>query len=269
MILRLITVISAAACAAIAAADAPPAAAAPDDCVPLNEALQVGPHVVFSRVFEAVQVPLNSTDRYTFFVPEDGEVVAPGDTNGIAGTSGIAGLFSAYGIDTRSPRTIKSSPVFDQVKGLVPYYIVRGAYSMAELRARSPSNHLTTMFDTSGATCVDPSDEGSEKASDGDIKVEEVDGSVGLTDDSTNTQVQAMIVQGDILTCGGSYVHLIKGLLNPCCNDRNADCTTAALDPKQVDTSIEATSAACRGTWGASGVAAVAAASAVGAAGFL
>jgi len=55
--------------------------------------------------------------------------------------------------------------------GFVPYYIVRGAYSLEQLRSRSSSNHLTTMFDTGSITCTDPSDKESTAPSDGDIKV--------------------------------------------------------------------------------------------------
>lgn len=88
--------------------------------MPLLEALAGDGHVVFSRIFEAAEVPLNATDRYTVFVPEDGEAVKPGDATGVAGGSGILGLFSAYAIDTRTAASIRSSPVFDQVKGACP-----------------------------------------------------------------------------------------------------------------------------------------------------
>ena len=103
--------------AAAAAAGTPATASPGDSCVPLLEALAVDDHVVFSRIFEAAELPLNATDRYTVFVPEDGEAVKPGDAAGVAGGSGILGLFSAYAIDTRTAASIRSSPVFDQVKG--------------------------------------------------------------------------------------------------------------------------------------------------------
>lgn len=80
------------------------------------------------------------------------------------------------------------------------------------------------------------------------LQIEQVNGVVGLTDDSTKTTVQATIVKGDVIACGGSYVHLIHGVLNPCCNDRNADCTTAPFDPQQIDTALEASAAAGLGT---------------------
>lgn len=53
----------------------------------------------------------------------------------------------------------------------VPYYIVRGAYTVDDLLQRSPSNHLRTLFDTASQTCSDPNNEASMKQSDGDIKV--------------------------------------------------------------------------------------------------
>ena len=101
-----------------AAAEALPPAAA--ECVPLEDAIVIDEHVIFSRVFQAAQIPLNATDRYTIFVPEDGEIVSPGNSGGIAGMYGFAGLFSAYGIDTRSARTIRSAPHFSQIKGSPP-----------------------------------------------------------------------------------------------------------------------------------------------------
>lgn len=53
----------------------------------------------------------------------------------------------------------------------MPYYVVRGAYTLEQLRGRSPSNHLTTLFDTESPTCSDPSEGASVKPSDGDLKV--------------------------------------------------------------------------------------------------
>lgn len=43
------------------------------------------------------------------------------------------------------------------------------------------------------------------------------------------------MLDGDIPACSGSVVHLIEGVLNPCCNSETDDCTTAELDPKQVE----------------------------------
>lgn len=94
------------------------------------------------------------------------------------------------------------------------------------------------------------------------VQIEDVSGAVGVTDDSANTVVQATVVRGDIEACGGSIVHLIRGVLNPCCNDRSADCTAAPLDAKQLDTSIEDAPGEASG---ARGVAAAAAAAAAGA----
>lgn len=96
------------------------------------------------------------------------------------------------------------------------------------------------------------------------MQIERVEGTVGLTDDSTNTVIQATIIKGNIVACGGTYVHLIRGVLNPCCNDRNADCTSAPLDAKQVDTSIEVSEIS--GTASGAAVAGAVAAAAAGAA---
>lgn len=99
------------------------------------------------------------------------------------------------------------------------------------------------------------------------VQVEQVEGAVGLTDDSTNTAIQATIVKGDIVACGGTVVHLIRGVLNPCCNDRNTDCTAAPLDAKQIDTWIEVSemsAAAARGARGAAAAGGAAAAVVVG-----
>lgn len=51
------------------------------------------------------------------------------------------------------------------------YYVVSGAYTMDELRSRSESNHLVTLFDTSSGTCKNPGETPSQKLSDGDLKV--------------------------------------------------------------------------------------------------
>jgi hypothetical protein len=43
------------------------------------------------------------------------------------------------------------------------------------------------------------------------------------------------------MACGGSYVHIIQGILNPCCSTDSVDCDPAPLDAKQVNATADAT----------------------------
>ena len=75
-----------------------------------------------------------------------------------------------------------------------------------------------------------------------------------ITDDSARTPA-ANITGPDLPACGGSVVHLIDAVLNPCCNPGDASdaCVAAPLDAKQVNN--EASAAPMARGWASSALA--------------
>lgn len=70
---------------------------------------------------------------------------------------------------------------------------------------------------------------------------------VGVTDDSDST-TQAVLVDTDLAACGGSFVHKMSGVLNPCCSEGSVDCESSAFEPQQVNPVADAVTAQSTGT---------------------
>jgi hypothetical protein len=64
------------------------------------------------------------------------------------------------------------------------------------------------------------------------VQIARVNGTVQLIDDNTSTD-PAVIVGTNVTACGGSFVHLLRGVLVPCCNVTTNACTSAPFLPGQ------------------------------------